>query len=113
MSSIGERLRLERERLGCSQEQFAQTFNVSRRTQGAWERGDQFPNAEVLSLASGLGVDVMYVLTGQRSMPVESTLTEEERALLDNYKHADEEGRAAARRVLSSLAQSNAARKAA
>jgi transcriptional regulator with XRE-family HTH domain len=110
-SSIGERLRDERERLGLSQEAFAQTFQVSTRTLYTWERGSQFPNAEVLSLASALGVDVLYVLTSKRSVPIESTLSEEEQALLDNYKHADDEGRAAARRVLSSLAQSNVTRR--
>lgn len=104
-TSIGARLREERERLGLSQEAFAQTFSVSRRTQVAWEKGEQFPNAEVLSLASAVGVDVLYVLTSKRSVPVESTLSEEELALIDNYKHSDEEGRAAARRVLSSLAK--------
>jgi transcriptional regulator with XRE-family HTH domain len=102
-------LREERERLGVSQEAFAQSFGVSRRTQIAWEKGEQFPNAEVLSLASALGVDVLYVLTNKRSVPVESTLTPDERALLDNYQHSDEEGKAAARRVLSSLAKQKAA----
>lgn len=52
-----------------------------------------------------LGVDAMFVLTGQRMLPVESTLTPEEQALLDNYKHSDEASRAAARRVLDALAQ--------
>ena len=109
LTSIGSRLREERERLGVSQEAFAQSFGVSRRTQIAWEKGEQFPNAEVLSLASALGVDVLYVLTNKRSVPVESTLTPDERALLDNYQHSDEEGKAAARRVLSSLAKQKAA----
>lgn len=56
-----------------------------------------------------LGVDAMFVLTGQRLMPVESTLTPEERALLDNYQHSDEEARRSARLVLNALAKRKAA----
>ena len=106
---MGDRLRNERERLGLSQEDFASGVGVSRRTQVAWEKGEQAPNAEALSQAAGMGVDVLYVLIGQRSVPMESTLTPEEQALLENYKHADDAGRAAARTVLSSLAKQKAA----
>lgn len=65
--------------------------------------------AEMLAKAVPLGVDAMYVLTGQRTQPVESTLTPEERALLDNYQHSDEEARRSARLVLNALAHRKAA----
>lgn len=109
LNEIGPRLREERERVGLNQEQFAEAGGVSRRTVVAWEKGEQFPNAAFLAVVSGMGVDVLYVLTGQRMQPVESTLTLEEQALLDNYKHSDEASRAAARRVLDALAQRKAA----
>lgn len=63
----------------------------------------------MLARAVPLGVDAMYVLTGQRMLPVESTLTPEERALLDNYQHSDEEARRSARLVLNALARRKAA----
>jgi transcriptional regulator with XRE-family HTH domain len=63
---IGSRLREERERLGLSQEELAAVGGVTKRTQHMWERGDQTPNGEVLSLAAAHGVDVLYVLTGRR-----------------------------------------------
>lgn len=109
LNEIGPRLREERERVGLNQEQFAEAGGVSRRTVVAWEKGEQFPNAAFLATVSGMGVDVLYVLTGQRLQPVESTLTPEEQALLDNYKHSDEEARRSARLVLNALAQRKAA----
>lgn len=55
-----------------------------------------------------LGLDFV---TGQpiSGAAVKTTLSPDEAALLDNYQHADEEGRIAARRVLSSLAKQKAA----
>jgi len=106
---VGARLREERERLGFSQSAFGQLAGVSLRTEQDWERGVSSVRADFLSIAATHGVDVLYVLTGQRSQPVESALTPEEQALLDNYKHSDEASRAAARRVLDALAQRKAA----
>lgn len=96
-----------------SQAALGERGGVTKKSQLLYEGGSRMPDAAYLTAVAAAGVDVLFVLTGTRSVPVEDSLTEEERALLDNYKHADEEGRAAARRVLSSLAQSNAARKAA
>lgn len=107
--SVGARLREERERLGFSQSAFGQLAGVSLRTEQDWERGVSSVRADFLSVAATHGVDVLYVLTGQRTQPVESTLTPEERALLDNYQHSDEEARRSARLVLNALARRKAA----
>lgn len=80
-------------------------LGVSRRTLVAWEKGEQFPNALVLSQAAEMGVDVLFVLTGQRTPQSAQSLSPEETALLDNYHAATEDDRAVARRVLSSLAK--------
>ncbi|RDI20711.1 helix-turn-helix protein [Pseudacidovorax intermedius] len=113
----GAILRAERERLGHSQESFAELLGVSRGMLSRYERGVAEPGASVLMHLMATGADVAAVLGGRPAAPAEHasarTLTAEQEALLDNYENADEEGRAAARRVLSSLAQSNAARKAA
>ncbi|WP_418131496.1 helix-turn-helix domain-containing protein [Variovorax sp. 278MFTsu5.1] len=103
--SIGVRLREERERLGMSQTAFAELGDVSLRAEQDWERGNSAPKADFLAVAATHGVDVLYVLTGQRTPKPTASLSQEQQALLDNYDHADEEGRAAARRVLSSLAK--------
>jgi hypothetical protein len=66
---IGERLRQERLRL------------------------DVAPAA--LAVMAGLGVDVLYVVTGQHANASVQTLAPDERELLDCYGRADDSGRAA------------------
>lgn len=102
---VGARLKEERERLGLSQSDFAAIGGASKRSQIEWEKGTLVPNAEFLAAVAAHGVDVLFVITGQRVPVAAAALAPDEAALVDNYKHADEEGRAAARRVLSSLAQ--------
>ena len=104
--SIGDRLREERDRLALSQEEFAALGSASKRTQAAWEKGDQVPNAEFLALVAGHGVDVLYVVTGQRALPIESTLSTDERELLANYEAADEVGKAFIENTAALAAQS-------
>jgi transcriptional regulator with XRE-family HTH domain len=106
---IGRRLSEERERLGYTQPDFAALGGAKQRTLQDWERGVAAPNSEFLAVVNAHGLDLLYVLTGARALQSANALTAEEVALVDNYKHADEEGRAAARRVLSSLAQQKAA----
>lgn len=86
---IGIRLKDERERLGITQPVFAEAANAKKRTLIDWEKGVSSPTAVQLSALAEIGVDVMYVLTGQRSG---TALTTREAALLDNYRHSDEAG---------------------
>lgn len=110
MEEIPERLRKELERLGLSLAAAARAMGEPD-AQGLRDAcsGRKRVTAETLAKAVPLGVDVFYVLTGQRMQPMESTLSLEEHALLDNYKHSDEASRAAARRVLDALAQRKSA----
>lgn len=68
---IGSRLREERERLGLSQAQLAKIAGTATRTQVAWEQGEQTPNAVYLAVVSQHGMDVQYVVTGQRALGLE------------------------------------------
>ena len=104
-SLLGSRLKEERERVGLTQDSLGSVAGVSRRAVVEWEKGGTTPSGEALALISQKGIDVLFVLTGQRTPQASASLSQEEAALLDNYQHADDEGRAAARRVLSSLAQ--------
>lgn len=65
--SIGERLREERERIGLSQTALAQIGGVGKTTQIKYEKGASSPDSSYLSAVSDEGVDVFYVLKGQRS----------------------------------------------
>lgn len=63
---IAVRLKEERSRLGLTQEAFAEKAGSKRRTLIDWEKGVSSPTAMNLSALSLIGVDVQYVLTGQR-----------------------------------------------
>lgn len=91
---IGERLREERLRIGVSQVDFAMYCGASRNALLQWERGETAPNAGVLATMTNLGVDVLYVVTGQRSAESEATLAPAERALLQAWRESDDKGRA-------------------
>lgn len=64
---IGIRLKEERERIGLTQDAFALLVNAGRRTVIDWEKGRTSPNAVQLSALAEAGMDMTYVLTGQRS----------------------------------------------
>ena len=65
---IGVRLREERERLGFSQQAFAEIGGASKRSQVEWEKGAQVPNAEFLAHIATRGADVAYIVTGVRAL---------------------------------------------
>lgn len=92
---IGERLRGERLRLGISQVDFAVACDASRNALLQWERGETAPNAGVLAVMAGLGVDVLYVVTGQKAEASESTLAPAERDLLQAWRNGSSDGRTA------------------
>jgi transcriptional regulator with XRE-family HTH domain len=91
--NICDRLKEERERLGFDQEGFAALGGASRHSQIDWEKGKSFPNAKVLAAIAAAGADVQYILTGIRSgaAPSAPALNPRESALLDNYRHIDDE----------------------
>lgn len=66
MSSFFERLREERARLSLSQEEVATAGGVQRRAQVNYEAGERSPTADYLAAVAGLGIDVLYLLTGRR-----------------------------------------------
>lgn len=87
---IGMRIREERERLGWSQQAAANAVGVRREMWAKYEAGSE-PGAKALAGMITAGVDVVYVLTGQRpvdaSAPTTSSLTQQEKTLLTNYRN--------------------------
>lgn len=61
-----ERLRLERERLGMSQEAFGMLGGVAKSSQWMYEQGRHWPTAEYLESLRQHRVDVGYLATGVR-----------------------------------------------
>lgn len=66
--SIGARLREERARLALNQEDFAALAGASKRAQLKWEKDESAPTATVLAAFADAGADVLYILTGRRSI---------------------------------------------
>jgi|TARA_A100001518_G_scaffold309_1_gene276 transcriptional regulator with XRE-family HTH domain len=67
--NIGDRLKEERERLGLNQTALAQIGGVGKTTQIKYEKGTSSPDSAYLSAVSKEGVDIFYVLQGQRFAP--------------------------------------------
>lgn len=78
VTSIGDRLKEERERLGYSQPAFGALGGKTKKTVMQWEGGDQYPNAAFLSAVAAQGADVQYILTGMHGAP--ALRIEQERA---------------------------------
>jgi len=102
MSSLGERLREERERLGLSQAAFAELADTFRQTVLSWERGKTAPDGFRLMKLAAAGVDVVYVMTGQREATL---LSREETALVDNYRHSSPDSQRILRETSATFAQ--------
>jgi len=92
MGSIGERLRAERERLRLNQSDFAEAAGTTRKSQFNYETDERRPDADYLAAAAGLGVDVLFVLTGVRD-GANPGLDAAERVLLDSYRRCTEQAR--------------------
>ncbi len=67
LSTFGERLRSERERLGLSQPAFGDLCGVGKHSQINYETGRRAPDSDYLMAAMNAGVDVHYLITGERS----------------------------------------------
>lgn len=100
---IGERLSDERKRLGYNQSDFSALAGITRKTLFGYESGERAPDALALAAWAKSGLDVLYVVTGQRqgvpapapAQEQEAPLAPDERILLDNYRHSPPEAQAA------------------
>lgn len=84
---LGKRLKEERQRLELTQQAMAEACGVSKRAQLNYESGDQLPGGGYLAATAGLGVDVVFVLTGNRA----AAGSAEEALLLAAYRNASPE----------------------
>lgn len=87
---ISARIKEERERNGLTQAALANAIGATRRSVINWESEAAQPPAIAVAAMSTCGMDVLYVLTGQRSQSIHEmeTLPPDERIMLDNYRHA-------------------------
>ena len=91
--TIGRRIKEERTRLKLKSKEFAEMVECHPVTQSNYETGKRVPDLEYLEKLAAIGVDVGYIVSGQRGqMP----LTPEEKELLRLYRSASLPGKAAA-----------------
>ncbi|MCE1160890.1 MAG: helix-turn-helix domain-containing protein [Burkholderiales bacterium] len=99
-TTFAERLREVREAAGLSQEAMGAVGGVTKLTQFNYENDKRSPDANYLASLAKIGVDVLYLVTGQR---MTATLDDEERVLLNYYRAAPEPIKKAALGVLLSV----------
>ncbi|WGA02956.1 helix-turn-helix transcriptional regulator [Enterobacter ludwigii] len=109
MTTLGYRLREERSLKGLNQTEFAALAGGSRGAQAAYERDEKIPGGAYLAALAAAGVDILYVLTGQRApLPDRANVeSEEERRLLENYRAMDEAAKLNIQAVGDAFAQSS------
>ena len=106
---MGVRLKEIREALALSQTEFAQIAGnagvpgATRQSQAKYEKGLATPSAAYLAAIAAAGVDVLYILTGQRSgaaaaapvaaEPPAAQLSRRALAVAQNYEATSEEGK--------------------
>ncbi len=105
MTGIGSRLREERDRLGLTQKEFGDIGGVEPNAQGKYESGERTPKANYLAKVAGEGVDVLYVLTGERTPIPADRLSQAEEHVLGHYRVLPREGQDAIRHMAVSLAE--------
>ena len=87
MSTIGVRIKQERERLGMTIPEFAEAAGSKKNTVIDWQKDASSPPAAKLAALAEVGVDVLYVVTGIKS----ASLMGEEELLLSGFRKMNAE----------------------
>lgn len=89
--SFGQRLSEERKRIGLNQTEFGRIAGVTKTSQVNYESGERSPSVDYWQAIATAGVDVQYIITGIKTATQNTALSPREAALLDNYRHVDDE----------------------
>lgn len=93
-TTFGQRLRLERVRLGLTQENFASVGGVKRVSQHMYEQDVRVPDLNYLQSLAGHGVDMPYLVLGQEAASArQGQFVMPATLLSDIYRVVDEFGR--------------------
>lgn len=103
--TIGVRLKEERSRLGLNQTDMAATGGVGKTTQINYEKGAGAPDAFYLAAVERLGVDVLYVITGERRPSPADSITALESDLLEHFRKLPEGEQGYTRTMIAALAE--------
>ena len=95
---IGERLRVERERLTYTTLQIAQLIGVPESVYLTYETGEADPGIFCMPRLSACGFDVQFIITGERLKPVP-----EENELLQRFRELSLKGKSSIFMTLDAL----------
>lgn len=102
---IGDRLKEERERLGFNQTDFAAKAGASKNSQYNYEKGERSPDATYLAAVAEKGVDVLYVVTGERKPTTVESISPDTAKFLEFYQHVTDLDREVLLRMVSAFAK--------
>lgn len=106
--SINNRVCLIIEQLGGSITKFSERSGINYRSVQNYMRGDREPNSEAYLKFAQLGININWLLTGEGEMFVGGSsinhLTQQEQALLEDYRESNEQGKEAIEKTASALA---------
>ncbi|MFP7634508.1 helix-turn-helix domain-containing protein [Pseudomonas veronii] len=103
--TISVRLKEERSRLKLSQTDLGAVGGVGKTTQINYEKGVGSPDATYLAAVALQGVDILYVVTGERKpVPIDS-ISADAAELLTVYEHVSDEDRLVLLRMASAFAK--------
>ncbi|MGH8416474.1 MAG: helix-turn-helix domain-containing protein [Pseudomonas sp.] len=105
MKDIGSRLKEERKSLGLSQQEFGAIGGVEANAQGKYESGERIPRSDYLAALGKKGVDVLYVLSGNRTPMSADSLSDAERMIITHYRALNEDDREAISQLATSLSE--------
>ncbi|MDD2722208.1 MAG: helix-turn-helix domain-containing protein [Gallionella sp.] len=103
-TTVGERLRGERARLGYNIRDFAEIGGITKSTQSSYENDKTLPNSEYLNRISAKGAEIFWIMSGSR----EDDEVREKRAamyppeitdFIENYKLCPEAVKASLRAI--------------
>ncbi|VWX62520.1 helix-turn-helix domain-containing protein [Sphingorhabdus sp. 109] len=100
LGPFGLRLRQERIRLGLNQQEFGERAGVSKNSISSYEKGERPANVVFLMVLEDIGVDVGFVLTGNRG---DDSLTVEQQHLVGMFESLSARERSAVIALLTQL----------
>ena len=92
VTTIGARIREERNRMALSQEAFGAIPGVTKQAQIKYEKDERHPDTLYLAAIAAAGADVLYILTGQRTEGTASDPAEQ--VLLGSYRRCKPDAKA-------------------
>ena len=86
--------------MGFNQADFAAFAGVAKTSQFNYEKGDRSPDADYLAAVAERGVDILYVVIGQRLPVAEPTLSSDEVEMVEQVRALDDDDKGAVKRLL-------------